>query len=239
MLLAGPALASDAAETAAFGYSGDGRYFAYEEFGIQDGSGFPYSSIYVIDVEANAWVEGTPIRVLVEDEAATLGAAHTEAVTTAGPLLLTHKITEPAFVLASMPATEVQENRASVTFDPYYRHLGGSVPQPTADMWGTRYTLTAKSTAINPTPEHCKDYGEAIMALTLTLRDLKTSKADVVHNDTSIPKSRGCPTGYDIDKVVTPAMYGQSSRFVALIGVYSFGFEGHNRRTIAIPVTPQ
>ena len=238
-LIAGPALASDAADTAPYGYSSDGRYFAFEEFGTQDGSGFPYSSIYVIDVEANAWVEGTPIRVLLEDEAATLGAAHTDAVTMAAPLLLKHKITELAFVLASTPATEVKDDRSTVTFDPFYRHMGGSVPQPTAEMWGPRYSLTAKSTAIKPTPEHCKDYGEAIMALTLTLTDLKTSKADVVHNDSSIPKSRGCPTGYDIDKVVTPAMYSQTSRFVALIGVYSFGFEGRDRRTIAVPVSPQ
>ncbi len=232
-------MASDAAETAPLGYSSDGRYFAFEEFGTQDGSGFPYASIYVVDLNNNAWAAGSPIDVRIDDEQATLGAAHGKAMVAAAPLIAKHGISELAFVLASTPATEVQDDRSSVTFDPYYRHTGGSVPQPTADLWGTRYTLTAKSTEIKPMPEHCKDFGETIMALTLTLTDLKTGKAQTVHNDTSIPKSRGCPTGYDIDKVVTPAVFSETSRFVALVGVYSFGFEGRDRRYIAIPANPE
>ena len=47
---AGPALAGDRAVIDFIGYSADSRYFAFEEFGIQDGSGFPYSSIYIIDL---------------------------------------------------------------------------------------------------------------------------------------------------------------------------------------------
>ncbi len=221
------------------GYSADGKYFAFEQFGTQDGSGFPYSDIFVLDLDTNDWVDGSPIRVRLDDETATPGAAHAKAVTSAAPVLQKHKITEPAVVLAATPATEVQEDRSTVTFDPYYRHMGGSAPQPTADMWGTRYTFSSTASEITPTPEHCKDFGEAIMALTLTLTDLKTGKVQTVHKDTSVPKSRGCPTGYDIDKVVTPAAYSQNSRFVALIGVYSIGFEGRDRRYIAIPVVPE
>ena len=54
------ALAADAADRAIIGFSGDGRFFAFEEFGIQDGSGFPYANIYVIDLEKDRWVEGSP-----------------------------------------------------------------------------------------------------------------------------------------------------------------------------------
>lgn len=237
-LLAGPATASDAAETLPLGYSGDGRYFAFEEFGTQDGSGFPYSSIYVIDVEANAWVEGTPIRVLLEDEAATLGAAHAKAMGAAAPLIAKHHISEPAVVLASMPATEVVENRSAITFDPFYRHSGGSLPVSKADLWAARYALEAQAEEISPVPEPCKDYGEPVQALTLTLTDLKTGGAKIVHKDQSIPKSRGCPTGYDIDKVVARAGFVEDPKLVVLIGVYTRGFEGLDRRYIAIPVSP-
>ena len=50
LLLAAPAVAGDRALADFIGFSEDGRYFAFEEYGVQDGSGFPYSTIYVIDL---------------------------------------------------------------------------------------------------------------------------------------------------------------------------------------------
>lgn len=236
---ASSALAADAAESVPLGFSADGKYFAFEQFGVQDGSGFPYSDIFVIDLEANSWVAGAPIRVLLEDEAATPGAAHAKALAEADPLLTKHRITEPAIVLAATPATEVQDDRTTVTFDPYYRHMGGSAPQPTADLWAARYTLKVINTEADPMPEHCKDYGETVMALTVTLTDIKTGAEHVVYKDTDVPKSRGCPTHYDIDKVVAPAIENQQIQLVALVGVYRMGFEGRDRRYIAIPARPE
>lgn len=239
-LLAAPAaLASDAAESLALGYSPDGRFFAFEQFGIQDGSGFPYSDIFVLDLDANSWVEGTPIRVLTQDETATLGPTRAASTAAAAPILARHKVGEPALVLASNPATEVREDRDSVVFDPYYRHMGGSVPMPTTDIWGERYEVRVTATDVSPLPEHCKDYGEPVKALTVTLTELKSAKVTTVHQDAVIPKSRGCPQGYDIDKVVAPAAYGEDGRFILLVGVYSFGFEGRDRRYIAIPARPE
>ncbi|MBN9059609.1 MAG: DUF2259 domain-containing protein, partial [Rhizobiales bacterium] len=43
------AMAGDFAERSILGFSPDGGRFAFEEFGIQDGSGFPYSNIFVLD----------------------------------------------------------------------------------------------------------------------------------------------------------------------------------------------
>ena len=56
-----PARAADNAERAVVGFSPDGRYFAFEQYGVQDGSGFPYSEIFVIDLNANKWVKGSPV----------------------------------------------------------------------------------------------------------------------------------------------------------------------------------
>lgn len=206
---------------------------------MQDGSGFPYSDIYVIDLNANSWVAGTPVRAMTEDETATLGATRMKALTEVAGVLSAHKVSEPALTLASMPATEVQEDRSTVTFDPNYLHMGGSVPVPTADLWGQRYTLKVKATEATPKPEHCKDSEERVMALKITLNNLNSGTERTVYEDTEIPKSRGCPTGYDIDKVFAPASDGQDMRFVALIGVYRFGFEGQDRRMIAIPIVPE
>ena len=70
-LVAG-ASAGDRALIDFIGYSDDARYFAFEEFGIQDGSGFAYSSVYVVDLATDSWVLGTPVKVKAEDEAAPL-----------------------------------------------------------------------------------------------------------------------------------------------------------------------
>jgi predicted secreted protein len=238
-LTASQACASDAPETVAVGYSPDGRYFAFEQYGTQDGSGFPYADIYVIDLATNSWVKGTPIRTMTEDETATLGTTRRKAAADAAAVLIAHSISEPALSLASLPATEVQADRTTVTFDPYYRHMGGSVPVAPADLWGSRYTLKVMASEATPKPDHCKDYEEPVMALKLTLTDLKSGKEQVVHADTDIPKSRGCPTGYDIDKILAPAAESQDIRLLALIGVYRYGFEGQDRRMIAIPIVPK
>eukprot|EP01036_Dinobryon_divergens_P042760 gene42760-56842_t len=53
-----PALAGDRALIDFIGYSEDGQYFAFEEYGIGDGSGAPYSHIFIVDLAADAWGDG-------------------------------------------------------------------------------------------------------------------------------------------------------------------------------------
>ncbi len=86
-LLAAPAFAGDAANFAALGFSADGRYFGYEEFGVQDGSGFPYSNIFILDVTEDKWVGGSPFRVRLEDESPGLAGVRAEAMQKAGAKL--------------------------------------------------------------------------------------------------------------------------------------------------------
>ena len=44
--------AGDYADRTILGFSPDGSTFAFEEFGVQDGSGFAYANIYMIDTGA-------------------------------------------------------------------------------------------------------------------------------------------------------------------------------------------
>ena len=47
--------AGDYAELNYIGVSKDGKHLAFEEYGTQDGSGYPYSNIYFIDVDKNVY----------------------------------------------------------------------------------------------------------------------------------------------------------------------------------------
>ena len=50
--------AGDKAQFLSLGFSPDGKYFAFSQYGIQDGSGFPYADIYIVNVEKNTYVAG-------------------------------------------------------------------------------------------------------------------------------------------------------------------------------------
>ena len=58
-----PGFAGDAAQLEILGFSKDGGVFAFEEYGVQDGSGFPYANRYYIDTTTDTFVKGTPVRV--------------------------------------------------------------------------------------------------------------------------------------------------------------------------------
>ena len=86
-LATGAASAGDYADRTIIGFSPDGAYFAFEEYGVQDGSGFPYANIYVVDTATDSWVAGTPIRVMVQDETASLASVRFNAYEQANAIL--------------------------------------------------------------------------------------------------------------------------------------------------------
>ncbi|GEM45074.1 DUF2259 domain-containing protein [Deinococcus cellulosilyticus] len=53
LLTAGSAFAADQSTLQFLGFSKDGKYAAYEQYGIHDGSGFPFSEIVVLNVPQN------------------------------------------------------------------------------------------------------------------------------------------------------------------------------------------
>jgi len=221
-----PALAADAAQSRAIGYSADWKYFAYEQWGIQDGSGFPYWSIFVLDLAADRWAQGTPVDVVIESEEARLTEARAQAQDKAGAILQKLAIGEPADLLLANPATETASDRRVASFDFYYRHHQGNEPGA--------YQIAVRDVKL-PAPPSCTDPDFPVVGMEVVLRKTETGEEKVIARDTSIPASRHCPTGYDIEAVYAPSSYGTSARNVALIGVYSRGFEGDDRSVIAVP----
>ncbi len=75
---AAPASAGDASTLEVLGFSKDASVFAFEEYGVQDGSGFPYANL-LHRRRSDQFLPDTPIRVRIDDESAPISAARDQA----------------------------------------------------------------------------------------------------------------------------------------------------------------
>jgi predicted secreted protein len=224
-LLPTAAAGGDRALADFIGYSNDGRYFAFEEYGIQDGSGFPYANIYFIDLPADAWLPGTPVRVRIEGEGADLPAAREEAREQAADRLESLGIATPAHLIALNGDGEPGDG-LSLVF--------GAVGYMPGELQDERRLSLEIFDA--PSPHDCTTFlGEEAKGYALLLEN--DGAVRELHRDTGkLPESRGCPTTYRIYGVITPHDSGSLDDAVAIVSVYPFGFEGPDRRFLAVPL---
>lgn len=224
------AQAADGAKFRALGFSADARYFAFEQYGIQDGSGFAYADVFVLDITADNWVAGTPVSALLEDETLSVSAVRTKAKQDAEAILRSLAITSDAEYLVANPFSEVLAERSKVTFHDHYNNsmgiFGSTDNQGSWDLRATKVEV--------PLPAGCEaDLG--VVGYKLEIKNNKSGAVTLLHVDKAIPKSRFCAVGYDIEAVVQPVGGSTSGQMVAVIGVYRQGFEGADRRFIAVP----
>lgn len=217
-----PAQAGDRALIDYIGYSADGRYFAFEEFGIQDGSGFPFSTLYIIDLPADSWVEGSPYRVLLESDDADVDEAREAALEQAEARLDELEIGAGADVVALNGDGETTDGQSLSFGTPGY-----GLQEPNGVHELTIETFSA------PSPEDCVGYiGEEALGYALAMDGVE------IHRDTGdLPRSRGCPLGYRIHAVVMPPEWlWEVQAPLAVIASYPFGFEGPDRRFLVVPL---
>ncbi|MGV3652330.1 MAG: DUF2259 domain-containing protein [Devosia sp.] len=232
LILAGlalPALAGDRALFDPIGYSADGRYFAFEEFGIQDGSGFAYSNIYVIDIPADAWAEGTPIRLRLDDEGEPLIAVREQNRAEAEPVLSGLEIAVPADIVALT---------GDGMFDPEARAIDFGLPGYGPGQVRESFTLGLENfdmPGARAGSEPCETYLNApAQGYALTLAG--DGEFRELHRDTRLPQSRGCVVTYRLHGVVLPMNAQDLDAGLAIISSYPFGFEGPDRRFLAVPL---
>lgn len=222
LMLSSPVTAGDFAERHILGFSPEGRYFAFEQYGRQDGSGFPYADIFVIDIKTDSWVKDSPFRVLVRDERAEIKWARREALTKAGNLLREKVVSQPGQLLASNPPAEISADPHEVTVNARFAILSASEP------WGFKLQEFPLDTA------RCTELlGGPARGIRLTLAP-PSGAVILLHVDKSVPTSRGCPMRYALSDIVMHEAAGGTRVFVVLVSVYAFGFEGPDRRFIAV-----
>ena len=224
-LLAAPALAGDRALVEFIGFSEDAHYFAFEEMGIQDGSGFAYANIYIVDLERDSWVAGTPVRARAEDEDKTIADMRIKARMEAGPIIVQSKISVVADVAALIGDGAVGLDAHALSFGrPSY--AAGEVMD---ERQLTLETFATKS------PEDCEGFfGSAPLGFALTLSG-GDAPVTLHRDDGTLPQSRGCPLDYRLYAVVLPGLDAPQGGGVVIVSVYPGGFEGPDRRFLAVP----
>jgi predicted secreted protein len=221
ILSGGLAAAGDYADRFIIGFSPDGAYFAFEEYGVQDGSGFPYSSIYVIETASDTWVEGTPVHIRLDDDTATLETARNAAYVQAEAVLQEFSIGIPGRLLLSNPITEITNSRQVEFLLRAYTPL-----QPTG------WTLTLQERVL---PTECPSLGYLIVGFGLLMKS-PTNETTTLNNDQRIPESRGCPVAYGVSDIVAFDRPGDTV-LIILLNMFKIGFEGPDRRFLALATT--
>ena len=231
LLAVAPALAGDRAQLNIIGYSEDGQYIAFEEFGVQDGVGGYYSNIYVVDLETDSWVKGSPYSMLTngddENDTRTLAQVRKAVMDMAAPAIKTLKIDVPAETLNLLPDGVPNMDGKTMVVD-------------TPSCCGSNDVDTSIELKLNLAtfPSKMADQCMVDEALGFSLTvDYWDGTSAVVHKDgDTLPKSRSCPQDYRLFAVVQSASYLTSSIPVVIVSSYPFDFEGTSRRFLAVPI---
>ena len=228
LLLLLPAIAGDRAELNVLGYSADGRYFAFEEFGTFDGSGGNYSHIFVVDLKDDSWVKGTPFSTeTTEDETdgPSLADVRGKTAALAAATLKQLKIDTPASTLVLLG--DGVPNADGKTMSTAFPSCCG--PNNTDESGNLTLTLTTFPSKMAGDCQVDTAFGFALEA-----KYADGTTAQLHRDGDTLPKSRSCPQDYRLYSIVAP--FEQFGPRVALISSYPFDFEGTSRRFLAVPV---
>ena len=217
--------AGDFATLNFIGFSKDGKYLAFEEHGVQDGSGFPYSNIYFVDVAKNSFA-APPVRVRIERETATEPQARAKAKLGAAASIKKFRIIERnrGTLVVSRLLTDL------TAYDSGLKDEGQKINF--AEMiWSMyrqgNYDLILRSLKVEP--KECDYSYQPVYKLELELKDNSANSTIVLQKDTTLPASRDCPTRYTIQYV-----YLYESFIAVFLNTYHIGFEGPDMRFLVI-----
>ncbi|MDB5531423.1 MAG: hypothetical protein JWR51_4526 [Devosia sp.] len=227
-----PALAGDRAQADYIGFSEDGRYFAYEQYGILDGSGGFYSDVFVIDLTKDKWLDGVPFSVQAdEDGPQSLADIRATALRSAQPMLAQYGISNPVVIAALNGDGVLGPNDLPV--DGKVIHFG----QPFYAGIQYNYTLTLDQLDAENSATCTESADGPYQGFVLTLADNTSSTTREIHRDADeqpLPASRGCALSYSLYSIIYPLE--SEGDPIAMVSIYTQGFEGLDRRFIAVPV---
>ena len=217
LIQAAPAWAFDLASFADARFSSDGRYFSFVEYGQLSGLDRAYASMYVIDTSRDAWASGTPLRIALDEIEATDLDALRKIRSKGAALVEKYKLTDPI-----EPALDREHGHPET---PDRQSVSARLPA-LGSVHIELHQRPAKSAY------HCTEDSEEPYDFSIVLSG---SEKPVTLSDYAgeLPKSRGCAQGYGLSNVYLHRS-GGTTRIAALVGVYTLGWEGYDRRLLAV-----
>ena len=216
------------------GFSKDGKYLAFEEYGTGDASGFPYANVYFVDVEKNTFV-GKPFEVMFENEKATEAAAIRNVEAQAARRMRTLKI-----VRGNTGKLLLAHFLTDVTYDALTDNSDDSAPQKVRfeidaypDGQDKFYELSLNHIPVKP--QGCDDdsgvYSFNLLDLKLDYyyAKEKAEPSRILQKDDALPMRRGCALNYRIERV-----YYYKDKIAVFLNVYYRGFEGPDMRYMVV-----
>lgn len=226
LFLSAPVFASENTQVQPIAYSAEGRYFAYEEFGLGKNIGTGYSKIYIIDLVEVSHVVGTPIIYRGETGDETLPEIRANAHSNARVFLNSLQFERQAITIAGFGDGQIDTERQKLNFGvPLYGE---------ARRTAGKYDLILESFDTAAASD-CDRYTELpVLGFRLTVENFGAGRE--VYADKMLARSRECPIHYEISEVVLPFGATDISETVGIISVTTMGPEGADRHFIAIPL---
>ncbi len=235
------ALAGDGAALNVLGFSPDGRHFAFEQYGTQDGSGSLYSIVTAIQIAGDKPAKGTPVTAIMDPDNPSLGKVprdrqlaeiRAKAVAAAAPILTQLNVSQSGQMMAShrdaharsiLPAEQVKAamKAAVTTVTLPAEHFGAD-----ARLVLREFDIAVPQCKDLPSREHPSGFG-----LTLERKGRPTIH---LNRDQTIPPSRRCPEHYGIAEVHALPLADGSTALAVLIHYFYPSFEGPDRRFLAV-----
>jgi predicted secreted protein len=226
ILFAAPAsmFAGDYAALDFIGFSKDGRYLAFEEYGTQDGSGFPYSSIYFVDVDKNT-LAAPAVNIRLQSERATEQQARAKAKLAAARIIRRFAIingnTGQLTVSRMLTDLNVEVFRQGKTQKINFAEIVTSMYRR------GDYELTLDLSEIKN--KECDIFDQPVYKFELSLNAKDRDSTTVLQKDDRLPKSRSCPIDYSMQYV-----YLYEDKIAVFLSTYWVGFEGPDMRYTAV-----
>lgn len=233
--------AGDGAALHVLGFSSDGRYFAFEQYGEQNGSGSLYSIITAVETNGDRPAKGMPITVIMDPDNPNLGKApraqqladiRARAAAQAAALLQQLGISQAGEMVASLRDSQSRSILKPEQVKSAMKAAVATIALP-ADRFGADARLVLREFDI--ALPRCKDLisREHPNGFGLTL-ERKGRPTIHLNRDQTIPPARGCPEHYGISEVHALALPDGSTALAVVIHYFYPAFEGPDRRFLVV-----
>jgi predicted secreted protein len=209
----------DQAHLAIIGFAKDGSAFAFEQFGWQNNSTFPFSELSVIETSTGKFFAGMPFQSAIAVRGAVLQTARLMVYAAARPVLDQRGITEPGVIAGRASGDPNDKTALTMSFD-----------APTLGP----VTITVAATSVKSVG--CEAADVKVKALALRLVDAKGALIRNLFLERAPPTDRLCPTGYGIAEVRYFPRKDKPPILAIIIGFDRPAFGGLDRRYMGVTI---